>query len=61
MTTVGYGDFFPKTDIGRIVGVFCTFIGVFLTSFAVVGINNVLAFSRGEEYSLTLLGFLDDK
>lgn len=61
MTTVGYGDYYPKTDIGRIVGVLWTFIGVFLTSFAVVGINNVLAFSRGEMYSLDLIGFLDDK
>ena len=61
MATVGYGDFFPVTTIGRIVGVLWTFIGVFLTSFAVVGINNVLAFSRGEWYSLRLINFLDDK
>lgn len=61
MSTVGYGDFFPKTDFGRAVGVCCTFIGVFLSSLSTVGLNNVLTFERGEAIAVRLIEFLDNK
>ena len=28
MTTIGYGDFFPKTDLGKILTMFFSFVGV---------------------------------
>lgn len=61
MATVGYGDFFPRTDFGRAVGVWCTFIGVFLSSLSTVGLNKVLSFERGEWIAVRLIEFLDNK
>ena len=61
MTTVGFGDFFPTTDLGRVVGVFCSFIGVFLSSLFVVGLLKYLEFSQGETNSFHLLDLLDKK
>lgn len=35
MTTAGYGDFFPKTTVGRLVGYLAAFVGVALESLAI--------------------------
>ena len=61
MTTVGYGDFFPTTDMGRAVGIFWSFVGVFLSSLFVVGLLKYLEFNGGEEYSYYLLELLEKK
>lgn len=42
MTTVGYGDFFPKTSLGRFVLVFLAIWGVFIVSILVVTLSNTL-------------------
>lgn len=55
MTTTGYGDIYPKSNFGRLVGAFLCFWGTFLVSFFVVTINNVLTFMPGEEHAYTLL------
>ena len=55
LTTVGYGDLYPKTLMGRIVGVVIAFWGVFIVSFFVVTLNNMLTFSPNEEKSYNLL------
>jgi hypothetical protein len=32
MSTVGYGDYFPRTHLGRFISVLACFFGVFLVS-----------------------------
>ena len=48
MTTVGYGDFFPRTHIGRGIGVLACFCGVFLISLTVLTMTTSTEFSKGE-------------
>ena len=54
MTTVGFGDFFPSSSIGRLIGVTGSFMGVFLISMLVVTITNVLMLST-HEYNAYLI------
>lgn len=61
MTTVGYGDFFPLSTMSRIVGIFCSFYGVYVVSLFVISINNLLVFDQSEERALDLICRLDDK
>ena len=49
MTTVGYGDFFPKTTMGRLVGIIICFWGVVVVSVFVVTLTNMLAFDPSED------------
>lgn len=42
MTTVGYGDYYPKTLPGRIVIICAAITGVVLISILVVALNNYL-------------------
>ena len=44
MTTVGYGDFYPKSNIGRLVGIIIAFWGVLFVSLFVVTLTNLLDF-----------------
>lgn len=55
LTSVGYGELFPKTFFGRIVGIIICFWGVFIVSFFVVTVTNMLNFSASEEKSYNLL------
>ncbi len=36
MTTVGYGDYSPKTNLGRLIGLFCISSGVLIVAIMVV-------------------------
>ena len=42
MTTVGYGDYFPTTLLGRIVIFITSIWGVFIVSMLVVALTNTL-------------------
>lgn len=42
MTTVGYGDLFPRTLIGRIVDTLLVIWGAFIVSLTVVLLTNTL-------------------
>lgn len=55
LTTVGYGDYFPKTNFGRFVGVITAFWGVFFVSLFVVALTNTLELEDAEVRAFTLL------
>jgi hypothetical protein len=55
MTTVGYGDYFPRTFVGRILCVICSFWGVFIVSLYVVSLTNMLEFNSTQNKSYLLL------
>ena len=61
MTTVGYGDFYPNTMLGRNVGILCAFVGVFLESISVIVLFRIFKFTRTEEFSFKLLILLAEK
>jgi len=44
MTTVGYGDFYPITQMGRFVAILTSLYGVVLTSLFVISLTNMLTF-----------------
>ena len=33
VTTLGYGDMYPKTAIGKVLGTFCVFSGILVIAF----------------------------
>jgi hypothetical protein len=55
LTTVGYGDYYPKTNFGRFVGVITAFWGVFFVSLFVVALTNTLELEDSEVRAYTLL------
>lgn len=61
MTTVGYGDFFPKTLMGRLIGILICFWGVVVVSIFVVTLTNMLTFEPSEEKTYSLLQRLSNK
>lgn len=48
MTTVGYGDYYPKTNLGRLLCVISSIIGTILMSFIAVALINFLRFSNNQ-------------
>jgi len=55
MTSCGYGDIWPKTFCGRIVGVIISFWGVLILSFFVVTVTDKLKFTDNELRSYNLI------
>jgi hypothetical protein len=55
LTSAGYGDLFPKSYFGRIVGVLIAFWGMLIISFFVVTVTNMLEFTSNEQRSYDLL------
>lgn len=55
LTTTGYGEFYPKSNFGRLIGLIICFWGTFIVSFFVVTVNNMLNFTTSEEKSYNLL------
>ena len=46
ITTVGYGDFFPKTIMGKILAVFIAIFGAFLISMLVLAVASVFDLNK---------------
>jgi voltage-gated potassium channel len=55
MTTVGYGDVFPITNGGRLIGILGALWAVFFVSLFTVFIHNTLLFSESQKRSFILL------
>jgi hypothetical protein len=51
MTTVGFGDFFPRTHVGRVIAIITAIWGTFLISLMIIMFNNYVLFSRPQEKS----------
>lgn len=55
LSSAGYGDIYPKTFFGRIVGMLICFWGVFIISIFVVTVTDLLEFSLSENKSFEFL------
>ena len=49
MTTVGYGDLFPITQLGRVITVATAFAGALFISLIIVSLNNLFSFGDDEK------------
>jgi hypothetical protein len=49
MTTVGYGDYFPLTNLGRLINILASIFGTILISLMVISLQNSLKFSDNEQ------------
>lgn len=61
MMTIGFGDFYPVSNMGRLVGILSCLWGVFVVSAFVLTLNTLLAFSKGERKSFEILSKLKAK
>lgn len=48
MCTIGYGDFYPKAQFGRIVAVFCALAGIYIKSLLTASFLDIFDFNRTE-------------
>lgn len=55
MTTVGYGDMFPRTVAGRVIMVACALYGILGLSLIIVSVTNILQMSIREKRAYLLL------
>ena len=53
--SVGFGDIFPKTFFGRIVGISISFFGILVISFFVITVQDILNFTNNEEKAYKLI------
>jgi len=61
MTTVGYGDIYPKSHLGKMIGIITAFWGVFFLSLFVVSLTNITSFNFSEIKAFILLQRLQAK
>ncbi len=61
MTTVGYGDFYPVSNFGRVIGMLVCIWGLFIVSIAVTALTNELTFTKNEMKAFDILCKLKQK
>jgi hypothetical protein len=59
ITTVGYGDIYPKTHIGRLVGITACLSGYVMISLFVITLTNMLNLTVAEQNSFNLMKRLE--
>ena len=55
MTTVGYGDFYPKTHFGRIIVIFSCVVGIYFTSMMMIFLTKKSILNESELKSYKLI------
>lgn len=58
MTTVGYGDLYPRTLFGRLIDIVLVIWGTFIVSIMVVALTNTLNMDQSEKRALIVLNRL---
>ena len=61
LTTIGYGDFYAQTHMGRFIAILIAFFGNFFVSLFVVALTNILNFDSAEQKAFMLLSRLNAK
>lgn len=61
MSSVGYGDYYSTSKLGRLIGVACALSGAILSALAVLSISISLKFNGSEEMSFKLIENLRKK
>lgn len=59
VTTVGYGDIYPKTDVGRVIGAIIMFTGIGFMSFLTATITSAIVKSNNDNKSDELHNKID--
>jgi voltage-gated potassium channel Kch len=49
MTTVGYGDYYPSTNLGRLIIIITAIIGNIIISLIIVSMQNIFMFTENEK------------
>lgn len=55
MTTVGYGDIFPVTHLGRLTTILACIWGMFIMSMIIVTLTNIITLTKEEERAYNTL------
>jgi len=55
MTTVGYGDIFPRTGVGRVIMFFCSVTGVVVIALIVTTVQSELQMENSESRAFTVI------
>jgi hypothetical protein len=61
ITTVGYGDFYAATHVGRFITIMSVFSGTLIISLTVVTLTQLSTFSENEQKSSDIINRLDDR